>query len=153
MTRMSIDEYFMRIAHLVAERGTCRRRKVGCVLADAKGRVLATGYNGTPPGFPHCTDHPCPGVNYVSGEGLNACWAQHAEANAVVFCLDLLRVHTCYSTASPCESCVKLLLNTPCRRIVYAHDYPGMAREWWLRAEREWVKYDGRTGAEVAAAE
>lgn len=45
--RLPWPEYFMRIAHLVAERATCTRRKVGAVAVKDK-RILATGYNGPP---------------------------------------------------------------------------------------------------------
>ena len=61
MTRPSNDEYFMEMAHLVASRSTCLRRKVGAVMVADK-RVLTTGYNGAPKGLPHCgrcDDMPC----------------------------------------------------------------------------------------------
>ena len=38
--------YFLAMAKLVSTRGTCKRRRCGCVLVDRIGRVLATGYNG-----------------------------------------------------------------------------------------------------------
>ena len=56
MARPSKDEYFLRMAALVAERSTCLRRAVGCVLVDARGHVLATGYNGVAAGQPHCNE-------------------------------------------------------------------------------------------------
>ena len=34
-SRLGINEYFLRIAELVSERSTCRRRKVGCILVDS----------------------------------------------------------------------------------------------------------------------
>ena len=45
-SRPSKDEYFLAMAVLVAARGTCARRNVGCVLVDSRNHVLATGYNG-----------------------------------------------------------------------------------------------------------
>ena len=53
--RVSWPQYFMRIAHLVAERSTCLRRRVGAVAVKDK-RILATGYNGAPAGIPHCLE-------------------------------------------------------------------------------------------------
>ena len=47
------DEYFMDITHLVSQRSTCLRRKVGAVLVRDR-RMLATGYNGAPSGLEHC---------------------------------------------------------------------------------------------------
>ena len=35
MTRMAWPDYFMSIAHLVAERSTCLRRKVGAIAVKA----------------------------------------------------------------------------------------------------------------------
>ncbi len=55
MNRPTIDEYFMAMAYLVAERSTCLRRKVGAVMVKNK-QVLSTGYNGAPKELPHCEE-------------------------------------------------------------------------------------------------
>jgi dCMP deaminase len=55
MERLSWDDYFMEITHLVAKRSTCLRRHVGAVIVRDK-RILATGYNGAPRGLPHCAE-------------------------------------------------------------------------------------------------
>lgn len=52
-TRVSRDQMLMEVAQAVARRGTCSRKQVGVVVAR-EGRVLVTGYNGTPAGMPHC---------------------------------------------------------------------------------------------------
>ncbi len=128
------------MAFLMAERGTCARRKVGCVLVDDKGRVLATGYNGVASGRTHCIDTPCPGASASTGQGLDTCEAIHAEQNAILLLPDPWAVHTAYVTVSPCVSCIKLLLGTSCQRIVcggiYAH---AQAFEWWADAGRELI--------------
>ena len=54
--RPTLDQYLMRLAQVAATRSTCVRRSVGCVLADAKGRVLSIAYNGVPAGAAHCRD-------------------------------------------------------------------------------------------------
>lgn len=54
--RLERDEYFLQMAELVARRGTCFRRQVGCVLVNHRGHVLATGYNGVAAGMPHCNE-------------------------------------------------------------------------------------------------
>lgn len=152
MTRPTKDEYFLDMAAVVATRSTCLRRAVGCVLTDWDGHVLATGYNGRPAGLAHCneatlystapgqsfeTHYPraCPGARSESGTDLDGCEAVHAEQNALLQCPDVRLVDTCYVTVSPCLTCVKLLMNTGCRRIVfiepYAHDDD--ARELWTR--------------------
>ena len=58
MSRVAWPDYFMNIAHLVAERSTCLRRRVGAVAVKDK-RILATGYNGAPSKVAHCPDIGC----------------------------------------------------------------------------------------------
>jgi dCMP deaminase len=129
------------MAELVATRGTCARRQVGCVLVDAHGRVLATGYNGVAAGRSHCNEgHPCPGARATPGTGLDDCEAIHAEQNAILLLRDPWTVETAYVTVSPCISCVKLLLGTSAKRLVVRQLYPHpKAVEWWKEAGREIV--------------
>lgn len=49
------DTYFLDIAECVSRRATCPRASIGAVFVDARHRIVATGYNGSPPGRPHCT--------------------------------------------------------------------------------------------------
>jgi dCMP deaminase len=131
--RPSIDEWAMELAHVVATRATCARRSVGCVLLDARGRVLATGYNGPARGIEHCTIVPCAGARLASGSGLDVCEAIHAEANALLQCRDVDSIASCYCTTEPCSHCAKLLLNTGCERVVYKEPYAqGGGRDQWL---------------------
>lgn len=136
--RPSRDETWLRVAEIIAQRGTCPRRQVGCVIVDIHGRVMATGYNGVASGRPHCSEgEPCPGAHFPSGQGLDKCEAIHAEQNACLLLSDPWKVDTVYTTASPCLSCVKLLLGTSAKRIVCRELYPHPdAIEWWRRAGR-----------------
>ena len=117
--RPSKNEVMLAIAYALSTRATCIKRAVGCVLVDAKGRILATGYNGTPAGTPHCTDKPC-GAGEV---GSDTCQAVHAEVNALMQCKDIDAIDTCYTTCMPCNNCLKSLLNTSCKRLVYLNTY------------------------------
>jgi dCMP deaminase len=142
LPRPTRDETNMLIAVMASMRGTCGRRKVGCVIVDAENRILSYGYNGVGKGAIHCTDSPCPGVNMKSGSGLDVCEAVHAETNAIVNCTDLSRAFTLYVTASPCNSCMKLLLNTDIDTIVYLEDYPGTPWHLWHRDGRSHTKLE-----------
>lgn len=148
LSRPSLDDYYMMMAKLAATRGTCARRQVGSVLTDETGRVVSVGYNGVPPKFPHCSEHPCGAQDFPSGEGLDKCFATHAEQSALLACSDLSRVATCYNwKCSPCFSCVKLLLQTSCRRVVFVEDYGDeRARVLWEGAGREWSHLKPKTG-------
>lgn len=164
MSRISRVAWAMGVAQLTARRSTCLRRQVGCVLLNAQGHVLATGYNGVASGMPHCNErvlgtqeasgieglaaravtwpHACPGADAPSGQNLDGCHAIHAEQNALLQCKDPYQIDACFVTASPCMTCTKLLLNTSCRTIVFAEQYPHSESEkLWLSAGRKWVRY------------
>lgn len=121
--RESKDQYFLKIAKLVATRSTCPRRSVGCVIVNKYGHIKATGYNGVPRNYPHCTEHNCGGENYCSGKGLSVCLATHSEMNALLQCNDVMDIDTIYITTSPCPTCSKLIANTGCKRVVYEEEY------------------------------
>ena len=55
MNRPSFDQIFLEICDVVAKRSTCDRRYVGAVIT-IDNRIVATGYNGSIPGEPHCSD-------------------------------------------------------------------------------------------------
>lgn len=142
MSRISVPEYFLDIALVVAQRSTCVRRSVGCVLIDKWNHVLATGYNGVASGLPHCIDQPCPGAMALSGTNLHLCEAIHAEENALIQCKDIKQIDVCYSTTAPCIHCVRRLLNTSCQRIVFLQEYPHTeAKALWESQNRTWTKY------------
>jgi dCMP deaminase len=78
------DTYFMDIAHVVARRGNCLRRKVAAVVA-ADHRIISTGYNGTPRGVRNCCEGGCERCagDAPSGSDLSSCICSHAEENAI----------------------------------------------------------------------
>lgn len=133
-------EYFSKIAEVVSSAGTCARRKVGCVLVNNLGHILATGYNGPPRGFDHCSVIRCPGANFESGTNLDACMAVHAEQNALLQCSNVQDIYAAYVTATPCIHCIKLLLNTSCSILLFKELYPHSqeALRMWMIAGREW---------------
>jgi Deoxycytidylate deaminase len=85
--RVPWPTYFMRIAHLVAERSTCIRRRVGAVAVRDK-RMIATGYNGTPTNVPHCGEVGCirERLGIPSGQRHELCRGLHAEQNVIIQC-------------------------------------------------------------------
>ena len=202
MNRPPRDDWAMELARTTAKQATCLRRSVGCVLLDARGHVLSTGYNGVASGRPHCNEfsvngfvldarvdvrtatelmlrhmphvrteqvdtdscrlepyppgcpdgrqvlrfkwarHACEGQHLSTRDEPGACQAIHAEQNALLQCRDVYQVDTCYTTTAPCVTCLKLLLNTSCRRVVFDEPYPhGDAQAWWTDAGREWVQH------------
>jgi dCMP deaminase len=57
-SRPSFDETFFEVARAMASRSTCKRAQHGCVIVRDN-QILVTGYNGSIPGEPHCTEAGC----------------------------------------------------------------------------------------------
>jgi dCMP deaminase len=117
--RASWDEYFMNIAREVATRSTCDRKFVGAVLVRDKS-ILATGYNGSIRGLPHCDEE-----GHLMEEG-HCVRTVHAEANAIVQAArNGVRIDGAgiYVTASPCWGCFRLIANAGVVRVVFGEFY------------------------------
>ncbi len=152
MSRPSWDEYFMEITNLVAKRATCRRRRVGALLVKEK-RVLATGYNGAPPGLTHCLDIGClrEQEQIPSGERHELCRGLHAEQNTIIQAAYhgvCIKDAVLYCTNMPCSICIKMLISAGITKIIYAEGYPDYLAERMLEeAAIEVVHYQARRGA------
>jgi len=128
--RPSWDEYFMLLAKLAATRSTCFSRPVGAVIARDK-RVLATGYNGAPPGTWHCIDKAeCywrqPEHHVTGVEPRELSRAIHAEMNALAHAARngiSIEGGTLYVTLSPCVNCFKVLVSAGIVRVFFEHIY------------------------------
>ena len=53
--RIDKINYYLNIAKTVAERSTCLRKFVGCVIVN-NDEIIATGYNGAPRGRKNCNE-------------------------------------------------------------------------------------------------
>jgi dCMP deaminase len=122
MRRPSPDEYFLKIASVVAERSTCRRHHVGAVAVRKK-HILSTGYNGAAAGVKDCLELGClrDELSIPSGTRHEICRGIHAEQNAIIQASlhgVSLEGADIYCTHSPCILCAKMLANARIRRFV-----------------------------------
>jgi len=127
LTRPGSDEYFLKIASVVAERSTCRRHHVGAVAVRNK-RILATGYNGAPSGVKDCLELGClrDELNIPSGTRQEVCRGIHAEQNVIIQASlhgVSLEGGTIYATHTPCVLCAKMLVNARIKRYVSFGQY------------------------------
>jgi len=106
----------MATAEAWAVASKAKRMKVGAVIAR-DGRVIATGYNGTPPGC----DNNCENDDNTTKDSVI-----HAEENAILFCAK----HgvpasgcTMYTLVSPCVSCARKIVSVGITRVVYKYVY------------------------------
>ncbi len=113
--RIDWDTYFMSIAFLISSRSSCDRLHVGCVLVKDT-RIISVGYNGFLPKVPHLS-HVRDGHEMAT---------VHSEQNAIsdcakrgVNCSDA----TAYITHYPCINCVKILIASGIKNIIYNDNY------------------------------
>jgi len=127
-SRLSWDQYFMEICSVVAQRSTCTRAAVGAVIVKDR-TILATGYNGSPAGLPHCTEVGCLIYTSTNPDGRteeNCFRTIHAEINAIAQAAKSgvsILGSDIYITHSPCIHCLKVLINTGIRRICFRKPY------------------------------
>lgn len=117
--RPSWDTYFLDVARLVSTRHTCPRASVGCVLVVDK-QIVATGYNGSAPGMPHCDQEGC----LIVGE--HCVRTIHAEVNAIGQAARRgvsVEGGTAYVTHTPCINCLKALASAGIERVVALQRY------------------------------
>lgn len=119
-TRKDWNQYFMGLALMAAERSTCDRAYVGCVLVNERNRVICTGYNGSVGSMDHCDD-----VGHAMRDG-HCIATVHAEMNCIAeaaYAGKSLKNSTAYVTHFPCVHCTKLLVQSGIKKIYYAYDY------------------------------
>ena len=118
------DNNFINIAKEIASASKCVSKQVGAVIVK-DGRILSTGYNGTPSGYTNCCD-------YWDGEYTSEHheWSKtyeiHAEMNAIIWAARegiSINGATIYVTLEPCSDCSKNIIATGIKRIVYAKSY------------------------------
>ncbi len=113
--RPSWDEYFIGIAEAVSKRSHDGETQVGVVIVDENKRILATGYNGFPPG---CDDTKLPNLRPDKYP-----FMVHAEINAIAASRQDLRNSSLYCTFSPCRDCAKAIITAGVKKIVFRTAY------------------------------
>jgi dCMP deaminase len=121
---------------------------VGAVIVRDD-RVLGSGYNGTPAGYPNCTEtergcRRCalraeqPDAN-LSGRLYDICVCVHAEQNAMA---TAARFGTAidgailYTTLQPCFNCLKELMQVRLRGVVFRREWQAGHPDYaWVAAE------------------
>ena len=121
---MLSDKNFINIASEIATASNCVSKQVGAVIVK-DGRILSTGYNGTPSGSENCCD-------YWNGDYTSQHheWSKtyeiHAEMNAIIWAARKgisIDGATIYVTLEPCSECSKNLIASGIQRIVYEKEY------------------------------
>lgn len=113
---ISWDEYFMGVAKLSSLRSKDPGTQVGACLVNPDKRIVGIGYNGLPSGL---VDDDFSWAR--EGEYLDTKYPYvvHAEANAILNATTNLKGATLYVTLFPCNECMKLIIQSGIKEIVY----------------------------------
>lgn len=137
MGRRDKINYYLDIAEVVLERGTCLRRNFGAIIVK-NDQIVSTGYVGAPRGRRNCCDL---GVcmraklNVPRGERYELCRSVHAEANAIIHAArtDMIG-STLYlvgremqsgeyvKAAAPCSMCRRMIINAGIANVIIRDD-------------------------------
>lgn len=121
---MLTDRNFINIAHEIATASKCVSKNVGAVIVK-NGRILSTGYNGTPSGYTNCCEHW--NDEYTSEHHeWSKTYEIHAEMNAIIWAARegiSINGATIYVTLEPCSDCSKNIIASGIKRIVYDKPY------------------------------
>ena len=118
------DKNFLNIAKEISSASKCVSKQVGAVIVK-DGRILSTGYNGTPAGFENCCDH-WDGKYTKDHHEWSKTYEIHAEMNAIIWAARegiSIKDATIYVTLEPCSECSKNLIASGIKRIVYNKSY------------------------------
>jgi dCMP deaminase len=135
--RVSLEEAYLMMAISMSSRSTCLDKQVGCIITNAMNEVIVTGYNGAPRGQKSCMQ-----LGYCIKEKTGnpaLCPSAHAEQNAILQCRVPEQIHTIYLTLSPCISCIRMIMNTPCEKIVFIEEHKHI--EPRLMWKGKWVQW------------
>ena len=118
--------YYLDIAQVVGERGTCLRRRFGALIVN-NDEIISTGFVGSPRGRENCCDrNTClrEEMNIPKGQRYETCRSVHAEANCIIsasrrdmlgsalylVCVDA-NTGEIDGMVEPCSMCKRLIIN------------------------------------------
>ena len=121
---MISDKNFLNIAKELSFASKCVSKQVGAVIVK-DGRILSTGYNGTPAGYINCSEH-WKDEYTKDHHDWSKTYEIHAEMNAIILAARKgisIEGATIYVTLEPCSECSKNLIASGIKRIVYEKAY------------------------------
>jgi len=116
---ISWDKYFMGVALLSSMRSKDPNTQVGACIVNRHKKIVGIGYNGFPFG---CEDDEFPWERTGDFCDTKYPYVVHAEPNAILNSISSLDGCSIYVTLFPCHECVKLIIQSGIKEIVYMSD-------------------------------
>lgn len=118
------DKNFLNIAYEISSASKCVSRRTWAVIVK-DGRIVSTGYNGTPAGYVNCCDH-FEWKYWPEHHEWSYKYEIHAEMNAIVWAARngiAIEWATIYCTYEPCFDCTRAIIAAGLKRIVFREKY------------------------------
>lgn len=126
MKDISLHLTFMRILGEFSKLSHCVSKKVAA-MAVKDGRIIATGINGTAPGYTNCDDiFDSHNFDRELHHKFSDTYEIHAEMNMLLYAAKngiALSGSTLYCSMMPCWNCIKHISVVGIKRIIYSHKY------------------------------
>lgn len=117
--RISWDECFVRMAHVIADRSQDPSTQAGAVVVSENNIVVGVGYNGWPRGI---KSEDLPWDREGDFENTKYAYVCHAEENAVYNANNTTEGCKIYCTLFPCNECAKTLIQNGIKEVIYEND-------------------------------
>ena len=141
-----MKDFFLKTAYLLGKKSKCVSKQVGAVITH-EGRIISTGYNGTPAGTQNCNEHFPNYHNALQREEHHA-WSRineiHGEMNAIMFAARhgvSTEGAEIYTILQPCDECLKNIIAAGIKKIYYVVPYDKASQDnpLWKKIEYEQV--------------
>lgn len=136
---LSWEEYFMTLAIVASLKSKDQSTQVGAVIVDNHSRkVVSAGYNGFPR---HMDDAKVPQTRpekYL--------YVVHAELNAILHAERSLDNCTLYVSVFPCSECMKAVIQSGIKTVIYLNELSG---DNWEKSKEATLKLAELAGIEI----
>lgn len=126
MKDITLHLTFMRILNEFSKLSHCVSKKVAA-MAVKDGRIIATGINGTAPGYTNCDDiFDAASFDRDLHHQFSNTYEVHAEMNMILYAAKngiSLNGATLYCSMMPCWNCIKHISVTGIKTIIYSTKY------------------------------
>lgn len=126
MNNMKLHLVFMKILEDFSKLSHCVSKKVAAI-AVKDGRIIATGINGTAPGYINCDDiFDENNFDRETHHQFSNTYEIHAEMNLILYAAKngiSLNNSTIYCNLMPCWNCIKHISVTGIKNIIYSSKY------------------------------
>lgn len=160
MNRRDKHNYYLDMADVARERGTCLRRNYGAVIVK-NDVIVSTGYVGAPRGRANCIDlGTCirQKMGIPRGERYEFCRSVHAEANAIIHASrEQMLGATLYLVgreaatgelipdANSCTMCKRMIINAGIAQVIIRRDMD----TYDIIDVQQWVDHDELLAGEM----